>query len=211
MLYRDPEMRVILMDYISQEYANEDYYVALEAQYASNDRRADVLLINEYTHAFEIKSDVDSISRLSEQMEDYRRTFDYLTIVTTATHQKKVKKMLGQNDGLMLISDGKISISKEAKINKRISKKSLVSLCSKKALTGILGLPNSAYLQNEVEAIAEKKLSLMRLKEIAFAELERRFKNRYKVFLEEACPPYRECDLSVLKSGDLLNLTLLAA
>ena len=140
---------------------------------------------------------------------DYRRTFDFLTVVTTETHTCKVKKMLGTNDGLIVISDQETHEIKTPKRNKKIAKKNMVSMCSKPILAKALDVASGSLSLEKIRSMAEKKLPLAELRQATFQELARRFKDKYDAFLEGACFPYRECDLTLLQHNDRLCANLL--
>ena len=56
---------------------------------------ADVLTISDTEiHAYEIKSDVDSLTRLPRQMESYRQTCDRVTLVVGGRHLDKAVALL---------------------------------------------------------------------------------------------------------------------
>lgn len=207
--YRDADLRIRLLEYIARTYSGVEHFAALEARYAANERRADVLVISDHSHAYEIKSDVDRLDRLPEQLKDYRRTFDFLTVVTTQTHACKVKKMLGGNDGLIVISDQEAREVRPPKRNKKIAKKNMVSMCSKSVLIEALDVGCGTLPLEKVRTLAERKLPLVELRQATFQELRRRFKDKYDVFLEEACIPYRESDLTLLQHNDRLFTNLL--
>lgn len=207
--YRDSDLRIRLLEYIARTYSGVNHFAALEARYASSERRADVLVISDHSHAYEIKSDVDRLDRLREQLKDYRRTFDFLTVVTTPTHARKVEGMLGRNDGLIVISDQGACQIKEPKRNKKISKKNMVFMCSKPVLAEALDVACSSLPLDKIRTLAERKLSLNELRQATLQEMERRFKDKYDAFLEEVCIPYRESDLTLLQHNSRLVTNLL--
>lgn len=207
--FRDIELRIRLLEYVARTYADIDYFAAMEARYASKERRADVLVVSSHTHAYEIKSDVDRLDRLTEQLKDYRQTFDFLTIVTTQIHAHNVKRMLGGNDGLIVISCDEVIEAKRPKMNRKITKKNMISLCSKTTLAEALGVANGSVNLEEIRSLAERKLPLSDLRNAAVQELRRRFEDKYYAFLENACIPYRESDLTLLRQNGRLLTNLL--
>lgn len=212
MLYRDLDLRILLLEHIARTaHVDTEYFVALEARYAASDRRADVLVVSDYSHAYEIKSDVDRLDRLPEQIRDYRQTFDFLTVVTTQLHARKVKKMLGMNDGLIVMSDEGANVVIEAKKNKKIARKNMIFMCSKPVLAKALSVSAEVMSLGEMRKLAERKLSVAELRHVMFRELKRRFKKKYEEFLKEASIPYRESDLVLLKYNDKLFTNLLVA
>lgn len=207
--YRDSDLRIWLLEHIARSYSGIEHFIALEARYAASTRRADVLVISEHSHAYEIKSDVDRLDRLPKQLKDYRRTFDFLTVVTTSTHLGKIKKMLGGNDGLIVLSDQRMREIKAPKRNKIIAKKNMISMCSKPVLAECLDVTCSAMPLEKMRALAERKLPLAMLQQATMREMRRRYKSKYDAFLEEACTPYRESDLTLLRHNNRLCTNLL--
>ena len=209
--FRDSDLRIRLLEHIAQAYSGVEHFAALEARYSATERRADVLVVSDYSHAFEIKSDVDRLDRLPEQLKDYRRTFDFVTVVTTPKHTQKVQKMLGRNDGLIAVSSQEAREIKAPKRNKKIIKRNMISMCSKSVLSEILDMPYDSLPLDKIRILAEKKLPLAVLRQATLRELKRRFQNRYDAFLEEARVPYRESDLVLLQYNDRLLTNLLLA
>ena len=48
--------------------------------------RIDIAVINGVMHGYEIKSDLDTLRRLPEQMNEYNAVFDYLTLIVGKHH-----------------------------------------------------------------------------------------------------------------------------
>lgn len=203
------DIRLQVLEYVAKIYADTDFFAAIEARYSANLRRADILVVTDRSHAYEIKSDFDRLDRLEEQLLDYRRTFDFVTVVTTRLHASQARRMLGKNDGLIVISNKGLKEIKAPKRNKRIEKKQMISMCSKMALVDALNATYSNVPVEKVRTMAYRKLSLPELRQATFQELKRRFKNRYDAFAKEACVPYREGDLCMLKQNNKLATSLI--
>lgn len=208
MAYNDTDLRIRLLEYVSELYFGCDYFAAVEARYSMSARRADVLVVADHTHAFEIKSDLDRLDRLPAQLSDYRQTFDLLTVVTTPARVNQVEKLIEKTDGLLIVDAKALQFVKRPQPNTRLSKTDIISMCSKSALKKSLDVNNHKIQLSELQSLAEETLSIAAIKSIALAELSRRFRKRYKVFLEEARIPYRECDLSLLKHSSRLPINL---
>jgi len=56
--------------------------------------RADIAVVNGIMHGYEIKSDRDTLNRLSEQVKAYNSVFDKVTIVVGFSHIYKVMEMI---------------------------------------------------------------------------------------------------------------------
>ncbi len=61
-------------------------------------RRADLVVAGKSgLHAYEIKSEADSLYRLEGQIEDYLKYFDKVTIVTHSRHTPKILETVTKN------------------------------------------------------------------------------------------------------------------
>ena len=202
--YRDVDLRLMLLNHLNRAFAGDDYFLASEARYGTADRRADVLVVAAATHAYEIKSDVDSLARLNEQILDYRKCFDYVTVVTTTKHLAVARELSSRSVGLMIEKGDALVPLRRAKLNKRLDRLSLVKLCSRRALLNITNQRGNIVMP-ELERLAATTLSLAHLRSLAMAELSRRHLSRFEAFTREASPPYREWDLSYLRSSVRLS------
>lgn len=126
--YNELDITKLLIQYCQNVKSDEDHYLCLEAKYSANSRRADMLLVtgNNKTHAFEIKSDVDDLTKLEEQLKDYRKSFSFVSVVTTKKHIKNIRKILKDGDGLLLIDKEKIQNIRKAKERKKPLKKKIL-------------------------------------------------------------------------------------
>lgn len=77
---RDSDIRRVLLAALGQEYCDSEHDLIVE-EFGCNSARADVAVINGSLHAYEIKSDSDSLDRLPSQVEAYRGVFQYVTLV----------------------------------------------------------------------------------------------------------------------------------
>jgi len=77
---RDRDIRRVLLANLQQKYSDKDHDLIVE-EFGCNAARTDVAVINGSLHAFEIKSDSDSLDRLPSQVEAYQGVFEYITLV----------------------------------------------------------------------------------------------------------------------------------
>lgn len=83
----DAGIRAELLRMLSAEFASDPSTVVLdEFGILEGRNRVDVAVINGALHAFEIKSDRDTLARLDRQAHAYARVFDYVTVVATDRH-----------------------------------------------------------------------------------------------------------------------------
>lgn len=69
--------------------------------------RIDIATINGIIHGYEIKSEVDTLSRLSQQLETYTTTLQKLTIVSAQKHLEHVQEITPKWVGIIEVSRGK--------------------------------------------------------------------------------------------------------
>lgn len=80
--------------------------------------KADLAVFNGTSTVYEIKSDKDSTERLHSQITDYLSFFEFLNVVISEKHLKKVKSIIPSHVGILLISGtGRIDIHREAESN----------------------------------------------------------------------------------------------
>jgi len=77
---RDSDIRRVLLADLVDRYNDPEHDLIVE-EFGCNSARADVAVINGSLHAFEIKSDSDSLDRLPSQIEAYQGVFEYVTLV----------------------------------------------------------------------------------------------------------------------------------
>jgi len=80
--------------------------------------KIDVAIFNGTSTGYEIKSELDSLDRLSDQFKDYLLFFDKMYVVTHSNHLKALERVLPHRVGLMLLKDkGSLSVVREAVSN----------------------------------------------------------------------------------------------
>jgi hypothetical protein len=82
----DALIRVALMQELNEKYLNDKVLIVEELGIQHGAARIDVAVINGVLHGYEIKSDLDTLLRLPEQMDAYNSVFDQVTLVVGKTH-----------------------------------------------------------------------------------------------------------------------------
>jgi hypothetical protein len=82
----DTVIREALVRRLNKEYAQSNYRIIPELGIWHGVARIDVAVVNGILHGFEIKSDKDTLVRLSEQRDVYNSVFDKVTLVVGSTH-----------------------------------------------------------------------------------------------------------------------------
>lgn len=67
--------------------------------------KADIVIFNGTSTAYEIKSDRDSLARLPLQIEDYRKVFAKVVVVTDAKHLTTLEEMLSADVGILELNE----------------------------------------------------------------------------------------------------------
>jgi len=77
---RDSDIRRVLLAALGREYCDPEHDLIVE-EFGCNSARVDIAVINGSLHAYEIKSDSDSLDRLPSQADAYQGVFQYVTLV----------------------------------------------------------------------------------------------------------------------------------
>lgn len=102
-------------------------------EFASGQSRADVVIMNGTSTAYEIKSNYDSLARLDQQIEDYRKIFDQIIVVTSPEKAKTVEKHTPPWVGVMKLTENKeVKFRRKPKSNKRNTDPAAIFDCMRK-------------------------------------------------------------------------------
>ena len=178
-------LKVRFIDYILSVYG-QDVIIGNEVMYGTAKKVVDlILLIKGKTYAIEIKSDEDNLKRIEGQITEYRKTFDYVIIVSGEKYSKSLQVSLPCDIGLYLISkDSQVKrIRKPHKQHKLLKNEMLC--CIRSSYLKKLDNTNCSKLNsNEVrQYYSKKRISLVQ--EILYAYWQLRFKPGYTNFLTE--------------------------
>lgn len=76
---------------------------------------ADVVILNGTSTAYEIKTDLDNVSRLPVQMQSYSSRFEYVFVVTTTRMVPRITRALPPHVGVVVLTDcGSLSRIRDA-------------------------------------------------------------------------------------------------
>lgn len=106
MPFSDSEIRPPLRLKILGDYGDADSVLIEELGLCRGQVRVDMALVNGHLHGFEIKSDRDSLKRLSVQSEFYSKVFDRMTIVAGERHLGEVLECLPPWWGVVQVVQG---------------------------------------------------------------------------------------------------------
>ncbi len=100
----DSEIRSVLRSRLSQKHAHKSQTVLIEELGLCRGKvRVDLSVVNGLLHGYEIKSDRDSLRRLSAQVELYGKVFDRATLVVGDRHLAEILDVLPRWWGILLV------------------------------------------------------------------------------------------------------------
>ena len=148
-------------------------------------RRADLVIANASgLYAYEIKSEVDSLSRLEGQIEEYKKYFNKITIVCHRRHTSKVISMVSNNVAIWEFDAGKIKIVQRGKkqlITTPFHLLRLMNVVTLKKLAASNNLKSKDLSRKELEK-ALAKFPLKILREFARNSLANKYKATSDLF-----------------------------
>lgn len=99
-----------------------------------NNSRVDFLKVNGDTVSYEIKSRIDNLSKLSKQVSDYEKVFEYNFIVIDETHYKAALKLIPNHYGIYVLEKNKLQQLKPATLNNHLNTNIQLGLFTKREL-----------------------------------------------------------------------------
>jgi len=144
-----------------------------ELEICRGEARIDIAVINGSMHGYEIKSDSDTLERLSGQIESYSKVFDYVTLVVGEGHLEKAQQIIPDWWGVSRakVVRGRLYLKgiKSGKKNKLVDpfavsqllwRPEAVGILQKKGLlSGVKSKPKEALCRRLVEALSLAELS----------------------------------------------------
>lgn len=160
--------------------------------------KADIVILNGTSIVYEIKSELDSLERLTNQVETYLKVFDKVNVVTFLNESKKIKDFIPKNVGIIeLDKKNNIKIIRQPKSGKKnISLELLFDSLRKKEYENIIKKHYNYILDvpNTESYFAYKKLFIEIKPEIAhnlsIEELKKRGNNKELIKFIKKAPDY---------------------
>ncbi len=111
-VYKNEIARKILLGRHSLNTAN------MLTEFRTGKCKADAVIINKTSTAYEIKTELDSFNRLSKQIHSYLKAFDKVYVITSQSKIRYLNNFLPDNIGILSLTDrNTISTVKKAKSN----------------------------------------------------------------------------------------------
>ena len=171
---KDKEIRNILIAYLKVKH--EEVRIYQEKSIGS--AICDVMAVTDKLTGYEIKSDGDNYQRLERQIEFYDKFFDENYIVVSQKHIASAENKVPKHWGIIYIDNNEVKISRNAKNNYKVSRRSQLTVLWKLELKNLLIKNNlPLYAQKEKGYISDKIFQQMDAKilgeQIAYELLHR--------------------------------------
>lgn len=193
-------IKCLFIDYLLSK--NSQQVIGNEFMYGIKRKLVDLIVLKKNrTIAVEIKSNHDNLIRLDEQINEYKKIFDYLLIVTTEKHKNSILEKASDDIGIYIIQED-LSIIKfrNPSIQKRKDKKELLYSINARYLCKIGNYSYGKYNTDEVRRLfAKKRISY--IQEILFTYLSEKYNNKFNLFMNERGINTHMEDLCLLSSS----------
>ncbi len=160
--------------------------IGAEVLFSANRRRVDLLILSQKFHALEIKGYLDDPRKLKGQLDDYHKTFDKVSVITTPKHLNEINKIIKPYTGLILFDGKSFKVKRLARQRKRLDKHSLLMFLNKNQLNSLLKVKNNNNIStDEVRILTAKKLSTKEIRKIAYSSLKSRYDELFRLFMKD--------------------------
>lgn len=105
---RDKHIRAALVAYLREK--DSAACIFHELPLSRGERRADIVSVNGSLAGYEIKSDGDSLARLSDQAQTYAAVFEYMTLVVARRHIAGVRRLVPRQWGIMEVVSSSLGV-----------------------------------------------------------------------------------------------------
>lgn len=209
------EAKAALLNYVARNEKLHNSTIISELTISGYTNRADLVIIDDYIHCYEIKTRTDSLRRLPQQCSIYSKVFDRTTIVAARNHIRNIRSLADSNIGLFCLeNDNSITPIRKPKLK---PKRDTIGLAELLPLSVLRSLTKTAPPagRDEVtrqfalfgpEWIREKTLAFLhhryRQSNLAFKEATRELITPDHVSLLKAWgAPDRKSDTGILSNG----------
>jgi hypothetical protein len=176
---RDPDIRCALHQWLLAQHANcPGAAIIHELDIPRPSGRVDVALINGRLAGYEIKSSVDTLTRLTDQEASFSAVFERMTLVVTERHSKRSLNVIPEWWGIMEAGSGSLRVIRRGRSNPTLNLESVLYVLSKAELQKVqqgLGLTMKARSRKEkivVEILTIRRRS--KILELVRESLKRR-------------------------------------
>lgn len=181
---RDNDIRQVLLSELYSRYSNEiETKIINEMGVLHGQSRVDVAVINGILHGYEIKSESDNLLRLPNQVKDYSKVFDRMTIVVQRNYLDQVREIIPKWWGIILVTKYKSEINlreiRKGRLNSALDPIALSHLLWREEALDILKEKSlhKGYLSKPRNVLYQKICDSLSIDEIKFM-VNRQLKER---------------------------------
>lgn len=161
-----------------------------------NKRRCDVLILdNEGTTGIEIKSNIDKLTNLREQLYSYYQAFNTVYVACGEKHINEIKSIKGRF-GIIFVDKSNTRIVRKPRYRKLLNNHMILDMLDKSILTKETGIK----LLNKQELIAEiiTRFTPSQIQAICYKVLRDKLSPIYNIFLKEKGAHITREDIALL-------------
>lgn len=181
---------------------NYELIIGNELMYGIKRKLVDlVVLKNNKIFAVEIKSNSDNLNRLKEQIEEYKKVFNYVLVVTTEKFKNRILDTVSSDIGVYIIkADLSLHKIRSPRIQNDRNKIEILYSINAKFLSKIGHYSLQKYNADEIRLLyANKRISY--IQEILLTYLLEKYKDRFNLFMRERGIQTHIEDLEILSSS----------
>ena len=193
-------IKCLFIDYLLSR--SKELIIGNELMYGIKRKVVDlVVLQNKKIIAVEIKSDSDNLSRLEEQISEYKKIFDYVLIITTEKHASRISEIVPSEIGIYVFKENLLMKKfRNPRIQRNKDKVEMLYSINAKYLCKLEGLTLSKYDTDEIRLKYAKRRTSS-IQEILLMYLTQKYKERFTLFMNERGLLTHIEDLSLLSSS----------
>lgn len=177
----EPDIKAMVLNHlISKERITPNTSIINEFTIGNYSRRVDLAIVNEkHLVAFEIKSEADTLNRLSGQTNKYLEYFDKVIIVAATKHIKKIVETVPKNVAVWEVINKQIKIRQRGKIVPIVNRARLIDLMKANELLKLSHRLNLTPVSKKRASLvsAVLKASVPELREASLRCLKDRYYN----------------------------------
>ena len=181
---------------------NYELIIGNELMYGIKRKLVDlVVLKNNKIFAVEIKSNSDNLNRLKEQIEEYKKVFNYVLVVTTEKFKNRILDTVSSDIGIYIIeADFSLHKIRSPRIQNDRNKIEILYSINAKFLSKIGNYSLQKYNADEIRLLyAKKRISY--IQEILLTYLTEKYKDRFNLFMRDRGIQTHIEDLEILSSS----------
>lgn len=173
-----------------------DKIINFEYPFDYNKRRCDVLIVgNDGTTAIEIKSNLDKLTNLKEQLFSYYQAFNTVYVACGEKHISEIKSIKGRF-GIIYIDNNEIKIIRKPRFRKILNSRMILDMLDKT----VLEKETNIKLLSKQQLIDEILLvySPSEIQKIYYTVLKNKISPIYDLFLKEKGEHITREDIALL-------------